>query len=214
MWLLIAAIPANSNSSSSCWPKPSCVPSPDVQSQSAPDALSSVCAAIVLVLCFGVALLLRCCPLSPPPPRLHVEIHTWSYSPLSPGDTKCCWCQWAGRLWNDWAPDCIVRDTSFFVELCFFFFVDKLFFSLNNHILLLFRPLRSFFHLTMLLPSSPGLPGMYQPAWLSCLETGTVAEPSDEKAAKLVTAVRVRISLSVIVKPLDILDEGLRSNFS
>lgn len=55
---------------------------------------------------------------------------------------------------------------------------------------------------------------MYQPAWLSCLETGTVAEPADEKAAKLVTAVRVRISLSVIVKPLDILDEGLRSNFS
>lgn len=66
----------------------------------------------------------------------------------------------------------------------------------------------------MLLPSSPCLPGMYQPAWLSCLETGTVAEPADEKAAKLVTAVRVRISLSVIVKPLDILDEGLRSNFS
>ena len=100
-----------------------------------------------VVCCVVLSLRRRPPPPSPPPPPCHcVEVHTWSYSPLRQADIKCCWCQWAERLWNDWAPDRIVWDTSFFVELCFFFFfVDKLFFSLNNYILFLFPPLCSFF---------------------------------------------------------------------
>lgn len=45
------------------------------------------------VLCPGVALLL--------PPLVLVEVHTWSCSPRRPGDTKCCWCRRARRLWSD-----------------------------------------------------------------------------------------------------------------
>lgn len=48
--------------------------------------------ALVLWACF-VLCFLSACPLSPPPPRPYVDVHTWSHSP---DDIKCCWFWCAG----------------------------------------------------------------------------------------------------------------------
>ena len=90
-------------------------------------------------------LLLLCLHSGPrPPSRPYVEVHTWSYSLLWPGDTKCCWCRWARRLWCAGATDesfLLTRDP----------FVSKISTSC------FFSPLYARFHFTMLLLSSPGL---------------------------------------------------------
>lgn len=89
----------------------------------------------------------RCCPHFRPPPCLWVEVHIWSYFTLRPVIKRLLvlvgWVAVVSRSQSDWTTDCLFLETNLSWLTSVFFYVNKLFSSLNNYILLFFPLLHS-----------------------------------------------------------------------